>query len=80
MASGLPVAASGNAGVLDIVVDNETGLLVEPKNHTELAAALIKLIDDEKLRTRLGKAGRKRVEENFNIDNIIDKLINYYTG
>lgn len=78
MASRLPVAAGGNAGVLDIVVDNETGLLVEPKNPEQLAGALIKLIEDEQLRKTLGMAGRKRVEEKFNIDNIIDKLINYY--
>jgi len=79
MAMGLPVVASGNAGILDIVVNNETGLLVEPKNSVELADGIIKLINDENLREKLGKAGRKRVEQKFDFNVITNKLLEYYT-
>jgi glycosyltransferase involved in cell wall biosynthesis len=78
MAMKLPVAASGNAGVLDIVVNNETGLLVEPKNHAELAQAIVKLINDPVLRETLGKAGRKRAEDKFDFNDIINKIVGRY--
>ncbi len=80
MAMRVPVVASGYAGVLDIVSDNETGLLIEPKNSMQLSAALTKLIEDIELRNKLGLAGRKHVEEKFNIDNITNKLMEYYTN
>jgi glycosyltransferase involved in cell wall biosynthesis len=80
MAMGLPVAASNNAGVPDIVTDNETGILVPPKNERALASALKKLILSSELRTSLGKAGRKRAEGIFNIDTALDKLEKFYAG
>lgn len=80
MAMKVPIAASGYAGVLDIITDNETGLLFEPRNYTKLSETLIKLIDDAGLRHKLGNAGRKHVEEKFNIDTIINKLLEYYSN
>lgn len=79
MAMSIPTAASGNAGVLDIVTDNVNGLLVEPRNAESLADALLKLIEDETLRSRLGNNGRKTVEEKFDIDIITNRLLKYYT-
>jgi glycosyltransferase involved in cell wall biosynthesis len=65
MAMERPVVSTNCDGVLDIVVDGETGLYVHPRNATELAAALARLIEAPELRERMGKAGRKRVEEMF---------------
>ncbi|MCI0448633.1 MAG: glycosyltransferase family 4 protein [Chlorobi bacterium] len=79
MAMGVPPAASGNAGVLDIVINNETGLLVEPKNSVELAGAIIKLINDEELRKKFAKAARNRAEQEFDFNIIINRLIENYT-
>jgi D-inositol-3-phosphate glycosyltransferase len=78
MAMGLPVAASNNAGIPDIVINNETGLLFPPKNPEALASVLKKLISDSGLRKSLGKAGRKRAVGVFNIDEALDKLEKFY--
>jgi glycosyltransferase involved in cell wall biosynthesis len=52
--------------------------LVPPKEPDALANAIKQLVEDQDLRSRLGKAGRKRVEKNYRIDDIISQLINYY--
>ncbi|MGZ6727921.1 MAG: glycosyltransferase family 4 protein, partial [Gaiellaceae bacterium] len=56
MAYGRPVVAGAVGGLLDLVVDGETGLLVEPGDVTGLRAALERLLGDEGLRRRLGEA------------------------
>jgi glycosyltransferase involved in cell wall biosynthesis len=68
MAAGLPVVASRVGGVPEQVADGETGLLVEPGDAGELAAAVGRLIHDGELRRRLGAAGRARAEEEFDLD------------
>ncbi len=78
MAMKLPVVASGNAGVLDIVVDGETGILVPPKDYQALADGIMKLASDPSLRKKFGEAGRKRVEEMFSIQAVVEKLENFY--
>lgn len=57
-AHGLPVVAHAVGGVSDAVVSGTTGLLVPPEHPAQLTAAFEKLISDEKLRRRLGNAGR----------------------
>lgn len=68
MAAGLPVIASRVGGVPEQVSDDETGLLVEPGDPNELAAALNRLTADASLRRRLGAAGRARAEHAFDLD------------
>lgn len=68
MAAGLPVVASRVGGVPEQVSDGETGLLVEPGNPKELAAALHRLTADPSLRRRLGAAGHARAEQAFDLD------------
>lgn len=70
MACHTPVVASAVGGILEVVVDGETGLLVEPGKPKELAAAITRLLGDPALRRRMGDAGRKRVEEKFSWDTI----------
>jgi glycosyltransferase involved in cell wall biosynthesis len=78
MAMRLPVVASGNAGVLDIVVDNETGILVPPKDYQALADGFMKLARDPSVRRKFGEAGRRRVEEIFSIQAVVERLQNFY--
>ena len=68
MAAGLPVVASRVGGVPEQVSHGETGLLVEPGDPDELAAALRRLATDPSLRLRLGAAGRERAEHTFDLD------------
>lgn len=66
MASAKPVVSSNTDGLLDIVVDGETGIHFPPGNITLLSEALSRLIKDKDLRIKLGNAGLKRVSEKFN--------------
>jgi colanic acid/amylovoran biosynthesis glycosyltransferase len=65
MAHGRPVVAGAVGGLLDLVVDGETGLHVPPGDVRALRAALERLLADPELRQRLGAAGRERVRERF---------------
>jgi len=78
MALGIPTAASGYAGVLDITIENETGLLFEPKNANSQAEELSKLIKDDELREKFSLNGKKRAEEVFTFDIMTDNLIKLY--
>lgn len=76
MAMGLPVVACAAGGVLDIVADGDTGLLVPPRDPTALAVAIGRLLDDPGLRQRLGQAAREasarwdiaRIAERYEIE------------
>jgi glycosyltransferase involved in cell wall biosynthesis len=75
MACGKPVVSTTVAGIPELVVQNETGLLVPPNDSRALADALVRLIEDDELRERFGRAGRKRIEEHFTIERTIEPLI-----
>jgi glycosyltransferase involved in cell wall biosynthesis len=78
MAMEKPAVATNCDGVLDIVVDGVTGILVHPRNAAQLAAGISTLIDDPVLRERMGKAGRQRVIELFDQQKQIDRLEEIY--
>lgn len=65
MATGLPTVSADCDGVLDIVVEGVTGLMIPPKDGALLAAATARLLDDGALRASLGQAGRERVLAKF---------------
>lgn len=71
MAAGLPVVATDAPGLRDVVVHDETGLVVEGTDPFALAESVQMLVDDPQLRETLGKAGRKRVMEEFSIDAMV---------
>jgi phosphatidylinositol alpha-1,6-mannosyltransferase len=70
-ASGVPVVAGREAGLIDAVRDGETGLLVDPYCPTAVAEGLNRLLADAALRKRLGAAGRRAVETYFNWDRVV---------
>jgi glycosyltransferase involved in cell wall biosynthesis len=63
MARGRAVVASAVGGLVDIVEDGVTGLLVPPGDAAALRSAVVRLLGDATLRTRLGDAARVRVRE-----------------
>ena len=69
-----PVIAANHGGLTEIVVDNETGFLVEPNNKDALKDALEKLITNPELRTSFGEKGFQRAIENFSIQNYVQKI------
>jgi starch synthase len=78
MACETPVVASKVGGITEVVVDGETGFLVEPGQSGELASALNKLLCDEELSRSMGKAGRQRVERFFSWDSIAGQTADLY--
>ena len=90
MSCGLPVIATlvgGNAEVLDSSAGNkivshyhigEYGILVNPRDVTSLAEALLRLLNDEELSKQLGKKARNLIEEKFSQENIINEYIDLY--
>jgi glycosyltransferase involved in cell wall biosynthesis len=78
MAMERPVVSANCDGVLDIVVDGETGLFVPPRNAEALAAQLARLIDNSPLREAMGRAGRSRVVAYFNQKDHAGKLAQIY--
>ncbi len=73
-----PVIACRNTPQEDIITDGEDGLLVDYANSTDLAAAILKLIKDEALRTRLGVNGRKNLEGKFQLDRYARRMLHVY--
>lgn len=74
-ASGLPVIGSRSGGIPEAVREGVTGVIVEPDDPGSVAAAAIRLLDDESLRRRMGHAGRVAVEEYYNWDRVAADLI-----
>lgn len=65
MACETPVVASAVGGILEVVEDGVTGLLVPPRQPRELAAALNRVLGEGSRAAEMGRAGRARVEEHF---------------
>ncbi len=79
MAMKIAAVASRSAGVLDIVVEGETGILFPPKDYDSLASGIMALAVDPSNRNRFGEAARERVKTQFSIEAMIDKLEKYYS-
>jgi glycosyltransferase involved in cell wall biosynthesis len=78
MAHGRPVVASAVGGLLDLVVDGETGVHVPPGDVPALRAALERLLGDRELRRRMGEAGRRRAAERFSWDAVTRQTVELY--
>ena len=65
MACGTAVVASAVGGIVEVVEDGKTGILLPPSRPDELAAAIRRLLDDPAEARAMGQAGRRRVEEKF---------------
>ena len=73
MASGIPVVASRIGGLPFTVVDGVTGLLANPGDPADLASQISKLLDDPALRRQMGIAGRRRFEQEFTWETVIER-------
>jgi glycosyltransferase involved in cell wall biosynthesis len=78
MAHARPVVAGNVGGLRDLVVDGETGYLVEPGDRGALRHALERLLADRDLRRRLGAAGRERARERFSWERATEATLAAY--
>ena len=75
---GIPVICSDAYGIRDAMVDNETGLRCKVADVTTLQKAMETMLNDAKMRERMGKNGRQRVLENFKGSDITTEWVNFY--
>ena len=68
MEAAKPVVATRVGGVPDIVVDGETGILIDPRSPDQLARALAEVLGDPERGRAMGEAGRRRRRELYSID------------
>jgi colanic acid/amylovoran biosynthesis glycosyltransferase len=78
MGSGVPVIASDLSGIPELVKHQLTGLLVPPRDTTALANALERCITDSQLRHHLGRAGRQKVVEEFDLNQNAAQLAQHF--
>ena len=74
----VPVVASKIGGVPEVVQDGITGILVSPKDEMVLAEAIEKLVLNADLRSKMGKAGRKFVQQNYELKSSVAKMTIQY--
>src|SRR5690606_27514125 len=75
MATGRPVVVSRVGGLQHIPIPEETGLVHDRKDYAELADHLRRLLDDYDLRRRMGDAGRRRAESEFDWRVIVSRYL-----
>ena len=80
MAVGKPVVATNVGGNPEIVLNDETGYLVRPRDGKAIAEKIISLIQDSETRSAMGEAARKRVEMYFTIEKMAKDYEEFYAG
>lgn len=76
--AGLPIVTTDTPGCREVVDDGVNGFLVPPQNTTLLAERLRELIENPDLRSQFGKAGRKKVLNEFTIDKVVEETMTIY--
>lgn len=77
-AMGRPVVATDIRGCRQVVVDDETGFLVPPRDPEALAEAILRLLDDPARMMRMGRAARAHALANFDEQRVVDRTLAAY--
>jgi L-malate glycosyltransferase len=80
MACARPIVATTAGGIPEIVEDGVNGLLVPPRDHTALAAAIVRALKDGELRQRMGDAGLTRVNARFTVERMVAETASVYAA
>jgi glycosyltransferase involved in cell wall biosynthesis len=78
MAAGKPVVATRVGGNPEVVVDGDTGFLIDAESPGSIADRVVRLLKDKKQAARMGERGRRRVHEGFSFRATIDQYQRYY--
>ena len=79
MAAGVPIVASRSGAIPETVKDQQTGFLVSKNDAFALASAILKLLRDDNLRVKMGRAASSWVHENFTWDSIAERMYRSYS-
>ena len=77
LAFGRAIAATRAGGIPEVIVDGESGLLADPRDPTALGDAILRLLNDEGLRDRLGANAPARAAE-FSVERMADRTMSVY--
>jgi glycosyltransferase involved in cell wall biosynthesis len=75
----VPVVCSNIGGIPEVVVDGETGFLVEVDNVNVAADRILELVLDKELRMQMGNSGRKFIESTYGFEDNADIILNIYS-
>ena len=78
MAAAKVVIATKIGGIVDIVDDGQTGILIKPEDHQALAEAIVKLLLDNGLRIKMGQAGRRKIDTKFSAKTMVNRIDEVY--
>ena len=78
MSCGKPVVATNVGAIPEVITNGSNGLLVRPRDAVGLSAAINALLDDRSLRKRMGKAARRTVEDRYDWDKNVKKIVDLY--
>ena len=78
MACSKAIVATKAGGIPEVVDEEVTGLLVEPRDHQAMAAAIVRLISDDASRQRMAAAGFERVSARFTVERMVAETVNVY--
>jgi glycosyltransferase involved in cell wall biosynthesis len=75
-ACGLPVVSTKHGGIKEAVINEKTGYLVDEHDVTSMRDYMLKLIRQPELAEQMGRAGRRHMEENYDLEKQANKLLN----
>lgn len=78
MAASIPVVATKVGGILDFMKDRENGLLVEPSSSAALSSAIIQLMNDPELSSKLAQAAKQLVKQEYSPDKMSHETVQVY--
>ena len=78
MACGKPIVATTAGGMPEVVADGLNGLLVPPRDHDAMAAAIVRLLGSEALRREMGAEGQTRARTRFSVERMVRDTLAVY--
>lgn len=78
MGAETPCVSTDVAGIPELITDGENGYIVPQRDDEALADTILELLEQSVLRTRIGKSGRQTVQDQFRIQDAVDKLLSTF--
>ena len=75
---GTPVVSTNVGGIPDVITNGVSGLLTDANGASELADSIVRMLNDEEMRKRMGKKGNEEVRRKFSLENLVENLDGIY--